>query len=118
MRRAGITDVLHRNGIINYYYLEPDSFENHQICGTMLYGIELYYRDHIAELDLVNGLLKDEESKLVMRRYIRSKIECRSFFANKHDGRFKYFFEGLRGENPRSLFAFDASDVWINCGAY
>lgn len=120
MGQCEICNALFSLGIKKYY--RPNQWERKEIKRynhpPMSKGRIEYYRQHVEELDKVYDLFEDDESREIMREYIRAYIECGTYHLPTCKGRVKYFFgKELPSGEYEELYTHLDNEVWVNCGA-
>lgn len=116
-----IIQYLSEAGIHQFYALSKE--DRYVVTSNTSYWVdserEVYYQNNLGKLFETLDLLSDETSCQVMNEYIRSYAQKDVYKLEQLPCRYKYFYDyDKRARKVRSIYHFDETGVWLNCGAH
>lgn len=90
--------------------------ERYGVFGTRI-SFSDYFKKNIVKLEYTFNMLADEKSQDVMLEYIRAITEYDIYRLPQEHGKNKYFYEGDRIDERKTIYKHLDNEVWVNCGA-
>lgn len=110
---------IHEAGVQQFYALTKA--DRYIVTSNTSYWVdsnrEVYYQEHLSQLEQTLDILSDEESCRVMNEYVRTYTQKDVYKLRQLPCRYKYFYDFEDG-GAKSLYRHDKAGVWLNCGAY
>ncbi len=121
MKEQDIIKFIVKAGVSQYYPLTKE--DRYIITSNTSYWVdqnrELFYQNHVEQLEDTLSLLEDECSCRVMLEYLRTYLQKDVYRLEQLPCRYKYFYDYNRqNKSPVKLYQHKEDEVWLNCGAY